>query len=287
MDSFLSEHSRQPKLYIDLPSGGKFYNDTVVAQSQFVQIPIYGMTAMDEINLKTPDALFSGIATENVIKSCVPAILNPKKLVRYDIEYILLAIKIATYGDKHNLDTQCPKCTHDNGFEVNLNSILSAYENMPVDHYFEMKDLKYHLVPITYDIVTRFGLETYKIQRQMYQINSNANWSEDEKDKKLAELAQQISVLNNSITIKYINSISLNDQSENDDDTIKDFILNNESEVANRIIKEVQKFVSNWKFPDLPVSCQNPECDHEYKTTITIDYSNFFDKLSSSSRNLN
>ena len=88
MESFLSQHQRQPKLYIDLPSGGKFYNEKIIENKQYVQIPVYSMTAMDEINLKTPDALFNGIATLNVIKSCTPTILDPNELVRYDIEYL-------------------------------------------------------------------------------------------------------------------------------------------------------------------------------------------------------
>lgn len=287
MDSFLSQHTRQPKLYIDLPSGGKFYNDNVVKDSQFVQIPVYAMTAMDEINIKTPDALFSGIATANIIRSCVPTILDPNKLVRYDIEYILLAIKIASEGDKHDIESSCPKCSHENGLQADLSQILAQYENMKVDHYFTIGALNYHLTPITYDLVTKYGLETYQLQRQIFQLQTNKDIEEEDKQNQLSACIKALTTLNNNATINYISSISDNENEENNLENIKNFILNNEAMVANTIIEEVKTFVKNWQFPPLPVTCQNDECKHDYHTSITIDYSNFFDKLSSVSRSLN
>lgn len=287
MDSFLSQHTRQPKLYIDLPSGGKFYNDNVVKDSQFVQIPVYAMTAMDEINIKTPDALFSGIATANIIRSCVPTILDPNKLVRYDIEYILLAIKIASEGDKHDIESSCPKCSHENGLQADLSQILAQYENMKVDHYFTIGTLNYHLTPITYDLVTKYGLETYQLQRQIFQLQTNKDIEEEDKQNQLGACIKALTTLNNNATINYISSISDNENEENNLENIKNFILNNEAMVANKIIEEVKTFVKNWQFPPLPVTCQNDECKHNYHTSITIDYSNFFDKLSSVSRSLN
>ena len=71
MSSFLEAYQRQPKLFIDLPSKGKFYqHGNTVADGQSVQIPVFGMNAMDEILFKTPDALFTGKATADVIHSC-------------------------------------------------------------------------------------------------------------------------------------------------------------------------------------------------------------------------
>jgi hypothetical protein len=57
------------------------------------------MTAKDELMLKTPDALMNGQATVEVIKSCVPSIKNPWHMPSIDIDTILIAIRIATYGE--------------------------------------------------------------------------------------------------------------------------------------------------------------------------------------------
>jgi len=286
MESFLSQHQRQPKLYIDLPSGGKFYNEKIIENKQYVQIPVYSMTAMDEINLKTPDALFNGIATLNVIKSCIPTILDPNELVRYDIEYLLLAIKIASEGEKYNLETKCPSCNEENGFEVDLSLLLSKYDNMPVEHNFKIGSLSYLLQPIRYKKVTEYGLQTYNIQRQLAQISLIENLTSIEREQKITALVQDLSKLNNQATIAYIASITDNTDTETNTETISDFILNNEKLVARTILEEVKKFVNFWNFPMLPVQCQNSECNHNYQTTITIDYTSFFDKLLSTSRTL-
>ena len=103
MGSFLEQHKRQPKLFIDLPSEGVHYDDTVCKQVK--SMAVFGMSAMDEIMLKTPDALFSGEATYQVMKSCLPDIIDPWQLIGYDIDYILLSIRIATYGEDLDITT--------------------------------------------------------------------------------------------------------------------------------------------------------------------------------------
>ena len=38
MSSFLQEYQRQPKLFIDLPSRGKWYNDTIIKDAGYEQL---------------------------------------------------------------------------------------------------------------------------------------------------------------------------------------------------------------------------------------------------------
>jgi len=63
MPNILEKYQRQPKLYIDLPSKGRWYPPNALAKSD--ELAIYSMTASDEIATKTPDALFSGNTTVN------------------------------------------------------------------------------------------------------------------------------------------------------------------------------------------------------------------------------
>jgi hypothetical protein len=283
MDSFLNSYTRQAKLYIDLPSGGKFYDDSVIAESQFVHLPVYGMTAADEIKLKTPDSLFSGLATAEIIKSCVPAIIDPNKLVRYDIEYILLAIKIASEGDKLDLESNCPKCNHENGLEINLSVMLSSYDNLPVDHSFTVDNLTFHLSPITYKLVTDVGLESYILQRQLFQINQDVNMSDDEKQKAINKIVIDITKLNNKAIVSYISKISDQDNNETNPSIISNFIENNEVAFTKKILKEVRDFTVKWQMPSINITCQNAECKNEYQSSMNLDYTSFFGKLSSNS----
>ena len=95
----LSGYFRAPKLYTKLPSGGRFYTDDVVELGESREVAVYALTAKDEAILKNPDALLNGEAVSQIIKSCVPAVQKPRKMLSSDIDTLLVAIQGATYGD--------------------------------------------------------------------------------------------------------------------------------------------------------------------------------------------
>jgi len=94
----LANYFRQPKMYMRLPSHGQFYPEGALDTSEIDEYPVYAMTAKDELMFKTPDALMNGQATVEVIKSCIPAIKNPWQMPSLDLDAVLIAIRIATYG---------------------------------------------------------------------------------------------------------------------------------------------------------------------------------------------
>ena len=65
----LAKHFRQPAIYIKLPSNGEYYDDAIVTIPENGELPVYPMTALDEISYRTADALFNGAAVANVIKT--------------------------------------------------------------------------------------------------------------------------------------------------------------------------------------------------------------------------
>ena len=95
----LGKYYRQPQIYIRLPSKGKYYGPEVFTPTETGEIPVLPMTAKDELAFKTPDAMMSGQATVDVIQSCVPNFKNAWKMVNFDTDAVLLAIRIATYGE--------------------------------------------------------------------------------------------------------------------------------------------------------------------------------------------
>ena len=72
----LQKYFRQPKIYIKLPSNGKWYPNGSLEVTDNMEFPVYAMTARDELMFKTPDALLNGQSTVDVIQSCVPSIKN-------------------------------------------------------------------------------------------------------------------------------------------------------------------------------------------------------------------
>ena len=97
----LSSFYRAPKSYTGLPSQGKYYTDDIVEMPDNGELPIYPMTAKDEMMFKTPDALLNGEATVQVIQSCIPQIKNAWAMPSIDCDAALIAIRMATYGERN------------------------------------------------------------------------------------------------------------------------------------------------------------------------------------------
>ena len=283
MTSFLEKHKRHPKLYIDLPSQGRFYDDTVANKVE--HIPVFGMSAMDEIILKTPDALFSGEATAQVIKSCIPDILDPWQLVGYDIDYVLVAIRIATYGESIDVNTTCKNCKTSTASSVQLTRLLELLNSNELVHSFDMNGLTFHINPITYKFTTDFSIESYTIERQILDV-PNLDIEQKEKDRILNNLYTQAAELNLKLAISHIAEITSGDEREDNKQAIFEFVQENDVEFYNNLKNTITKISGNWSLPAFDVECSNEECNETYKTAVDMDYANFFGTRSLRSRNL-
>jgi hypothetical protein len=120
----LAKHFRQPAIYIKLPSDGAFYDEDILEMPENGEIPIYPMTALDEISYRTADALFNGAAIANVVKSCIPAFKDPWQVSTLDLDTLLIAIRIASYGHEMEFTSKCPKCSEINEFGIDLRNIM-------------------------------------------------------------------------------------------------------------------------------------------------------------------
>jgi len=50
-ESPLKKYRRQPKLYLNIPSNGKWYDQKTVAQNTYTNLAVFSMTAIDELLL--------------------------------------------------------------------------------------------------------------------------------------------------------------------------------------------------------------------------------------------
>jgi hypothetical protein len=99
---------RQPALYVRLPSNGEGWPPGSLDMPVNRELPVLPMTAMDEITYRTPDALFNGSAVVSVIQSCFPNVKNAWQMPTTDLNTMLAAIRIASYGHDLEIETVCP-----------------------------------------------------------------------------------------------------------------------------------------------------------------------------------
>tara|TARA_E500000178_G_scaffold114595_2_gene114645 strand:+ start:4571 stop:5407 length:837 start_codon:yes stop_codon:yes gene_type:complete len=274
MSSFLSKYKRQPKLMIDLPSLGRYYPDGVLQDGQATQLPVFGMTAADEITVKTPDALFSGAATAQIISSCIPNILDPWQMPTIDIDYCLTAIRIATYGSTIPMTVKCPLCTTEQELDLNCSNLLETQGAKEFDDTLKIEDLVFKLHPITYKTQTDLNIQLYTIQRQLSEIPTE--WTEEQKNETIKKLLLDAGNVNIKVMMSYIQSISDPENEERDRAEIAEFINQSDSLFFNKLKSHVEKTKKYWEHNKIDVTCSNQECKHEFKTDANLDYSSFF-----------
>lgn len=267
----LQQHFRQPKIYISLPSQGA-YNKPGTINGDVAKIPVYGMTGMDEIILKTPDALLSGESTVSVIKSCCPNINNGWDVSMLDADMILTAIRIATYGNTIDVTHRCPKCNHENAYALDLGIVIEHFTNCKFDNTVVLQDLTINIQPLNYKQSTEFKLKNFKLQQKL----SQAEFVEDasEQQKLINGIFKELSEIQTDLYIASVESVQTGSTVVTERDFITEFLSNCDKMIFDKIKESIEKNQKTWQMPLFPAKCE--ECASENKISIDLDQASFF-----------
>lgn len=264
---------RQPKIYVKLPSLGKFYPHGALDRSANDEYAVYSMTAKDELMFKTPDALLTGQSTVEVIKSCFPAILEPWAMPSVDLDFVLIAIRIATYGDRMDVDCKCPKCSAENTYGVSLQPWLDMFVNFQYSDTVQVDQLTIKIRPYSYKEITKISLKTME-QQKLFSVINDENLDDETKLEKFGKSFVKITELTIDIIADCITSIETPEGISEDKTQIKDFINNCPKDIFDVLQKHMQSMREGMEFKIKNVACG--ECQHAYDIPITMDNSNFF-----------
>ena len=285
MTSFLQEYQRQPKLFIDLPSQGIWYDETVLSHNQTTKIPVFGMNAMDEILFKTPDALLNGQATVDVIQSCIPAIKDAWKLPSVDLDVCLIAIRLATYGEQMTLKIKTPVTGEEKEMGVDLRQLLDQFANIEYNDVVMLPEMTIRLRPLNYREFTDGALKTFEEQR-IFNVVNDDTMKEEDKLQAFTNSFAKLTELTVDMMVKGIKSIEI--QQENDDPLlvtnrthILDFIKNADKTFFNSIQTHLEAEKEKFTLKPLIAQATDEEklqgVPETYEVPITFDQSNFFE----------
>lgn len=271
MSNPLQKYFRQPKIYLQLPSQGVYYSAGSVDNANG-QLAVMSMTGMDELLLKTPDALMNGDATVKVIESCVPNVKNAWEICGLDLDPLLVAIRIATYGNNMTVGHICPNCAADNDYTVDLMTVIDHFSKCRYDNKIQLDDLTVFIKPLNYKTITEFNIRNFELQRQLVQALTIED--EDAKTRVIGELYEKLAVIQNESFIESIDSVQAPSGVVNEREYITEWIVNSEKSLFDAIKTKIDKNNQTWRIPDMPVKCDS--CEHEATVTVQMDQSNFF-----------
>jgi hypothetical protein len=269
----LLNYFRQPKIYIRLPSGG-VYNKIGSTQGDVTNMPVYGMTGMDEIIMKTPDSLMSGESTVRVIESCCPFIKDAWELSAIDTEMILAAIRIATYGNELDVTHTCKHCNHENEYTLDLSMYIEHFNKFKYDNILKLDHLTIRLQPLTYRQGTEFSIKNFELQKQLSQIVNSQGEPDKEQQKLLNELYDKLGKLQTEIFNASIEAVETSTETVTDRGFITEWISNCDKEIFDSIKQKFDVTRKSLKAPPFKAICTN--CNSENEVLFELDETNFF-----------
>jgi|TARA_B110000967_G_C18809051_1_gene522600 hypothetical protein len=275
----LKKYFRQPKVYITLPSKGKFYTDGTLNLPENGELPVYAMTARDELTMKTPDALLNGQATVEMIKSCIPSIVDPWQMPSIDLDASLIAIRIATYGDDMEITTKEPGTGEDKTFGVDLRQMLNKLVTVEYENVVTINDMQVTIRPLSYREFTDSSLKTFEEQR-IFALVNDETMPDEEKLGKFNQSFKKLTDLTITVLAKSIHSIQIGDTTVSDREHIDEFIKNTDKEFFKFITDHLD--IQRAKFSLEPIQVKSSKEDieagapAEWEIPITFDQSNFF-----------
>jgi hypothetical protein len=221
---------------------------------------------------KTPDALFTGEATTKVIESCCPFIKDASRMPTLDVDSIVTAIRIATFGEMLTVNHSCPNCANEDSFEIDLKVFLDYFSSLTFDNKIQVGDLLVTLKPLSYQELTEVNIENFKLQKMLRQVQDMA--SEEDQQKQVDLVYKNLADIQTQLFIKSIESVQIPEGVVDQVDFISDWVKNSDRILYEKIKEKLESNKNKWQTPPQPVKCS--ACGTEDTVTVNLDQSNFF-----------
>ena len=269
----LKQYFRRPSIYLKLPSGGK-YSPNILNMPESGELPVYPMTAIDEITSKTPDALYNGTAMTDIIKSCIPDIIDPWLISSVDLDAILIAIKAASGGNDLEIESTCPSCSDSSKYGINLLLLLTTLTAANYENTMEINELHIKFKSLTYKELNQTKISQFEVQRILAGLESNTNTDDTIRIEKTQLAIKSIVELTIALISNSIEYVETPNGKVTDKEFIMDYLTNCDKQSYIAIRDFNTKLKAEAEIKPLAIKCI--KCSHEYSQPFTLNITDFF-----------
>ena len=276
----LTNFMRQPKIYIRLPSNGEYWDPKSLDMPENGEFPVFSMTAKDELMFKTPDALMNGQSMVDVIQSCLPNIKNAWSCPTVDLDTILIAIRLATYGETMKLNHKVPVIDEDMEYEIDLRTLLDQQQNnVWIEQVVIREDLIIFVKPLTYKHLTQTSIKSFETSRIMSMINDD-KLSDEQKLKMFNESFVNLTKITVDLMAEGIYKIIAGGEEVTDPKFIFEFISNTDKDVFEKVQNHLKDLKERNEIKPLEAATSEEQqaqgAPVTYKIPISFNNSDFF-----------
>ena len=269
----LKQYFRRPSISLKLPSGGK-YPPNILNMPESGELPVYPMTAIDEITSKTPDALYNGTAMTDIIKSCIPDIIDPWLISSVDLDAILIAIKAASGGNDLEIESTCPSCSDSSKYGINLLLLLTTLTAANYENTMEINELHIKFKSLTYKELNQTKISQFEVQRILAGLESNTNTDDTIRIEKTQLAIKSIVELTIALISNSIEYVETPNGKVTDKEFIMDYLTNCDKQSYIAIRDFNTKLKAEAEIKPLAIKCI--KCSHEYSQPFTLNITDFF-----------
>lgn len=272
----LQKYFRQPSIYIKLPSDGEYWKEGSLNLPLNGEIPVYPLTTRDEVELRTPDALMNGASVANVIQSCCPNIVDVWSMPSIDVDAVLIAIRIASYGHDMDFDVRCPHCNAENTFTKDLRESLAELKKPNYKKTVNTNELIIKLKPAAYFQANKSGQINFE-EAKLMQALENVDLDPTLRDVTITESTRRLIEIGLDNLTAVTDYIATHDGDVvTDEKYIRDFYANASSATVKLVNDQLAEFAKDIGTKPMSGNCTS--CEKQFEVPIEFNYSSFFGK---------
>ena len=278
MSNPLQQYFRTPKLYVKLPTLGNYNSSDDIEMSDNYEVGVFPLTAIDQLMLRTPDALLNGQSLYTIIQSCVPSIKNVKKLTQPDINSIIVGIKVASNGAMFDFKCNCPSCQVENEVQINLTHYLDTADTLPDKKTIELdNDLLIYVKPYNFEQRNIQMINEFEESKALKLMDEKLDVDDTSKMIEISEHVNNIAQRTFDVVAQSLVKIEIKGQKEpvTDRTYLTEFLKGISKSQADIIINAIKELNETGIARTTDVVCQS--CSYEWKQPIDFDPTSFFD----------
>lgn len=271
----LAQYFRTFKLYMKIPSGSSYYAADVLTYTDSGEVGVMPMTGRDELALKNPDALLNGEALIEVLRSCVPALKNPKALLTNDIDALITAIRYATFNDTLETSLHCPKCGAENNFNLNLQYALDNMEMLDSQYVVNLESgLSVFVRPYAFPELLQ-SLHAQFEQKKLARAIDSESLTDAQRAEIFKNAFKEIATTKYSLLCNGVERVVDESKGVNvtDKSHIKEFLMNINKTESDKISDQIDTINQIGIKRTFTAKCE--KCKHEWESQIDFNPVNF------------
>jgi len=281
----LEKFFRQPKFNLRLPSGGRWYPKGALQLNDDGTVPVFAMTAKDDMLFKNGELLLERQSTLDLLQSCIPAVKQPEFMPSLDLDACLLAIRKATYGDELKMTVIVPVLKTARTIILAISDILASQgtaDKFDPDLTIEADDgstMQIKIKPIPLNALLN-STKSVIAQNDIFKTADSEKFTDEQKIEKINNAFRLIDKISTDMVLESIETLTAESQIITSSTAIRSFLQNCDAAFFNAIKEHIENQKDAVGLKPVIVKCTDDEkalgAPDQFDVEVKFDNVEFF-----------